>query len=71
MLLKKLFQTSKFEKLCEDLNLKREASLQCFLRKLKQKNFFNEIEYEKLYPSASAPAHIYATPKMHKFSLSD
>ena len=36
--------TSKFEKLNEDPILKREASLQRFLLKLKQKNFFNEIE---------------------------
>ena len=35
--------TSKFEKLSEDSALKREASLQRLLRKLKQKNFFNEI----------------------------
>ena len=60
----------KFEKLNEDPTLKREASLQCFLCKLKQKNFFNEIEYDKLYPSGSAPARIYGTPKMHKFSSS-
>ena len=40
--------TSKFEKLNEDQTLKREFSLQRFLRKLKQKNFFNEIEYDKL-----------------------
>ena len=51
--------------------MKREASLQRFLCKLKQKNFFNEIEYDKLYPSGSAPARIYGTPKMHKFSSSD
>ena len=63
--------TSKFEKLSEDPTLKREASLQPFLRTLKQKNFFNEIEYDKLYPSGSAPARIYGTPKMHKFSSSD
>ena len=25
----------------------------------------------ELYPSGSAPAHIYGTPKMHKFSSSD
>ena len=42
-----------------------------FLRKLKQKNFFNEIEYDKLYPSCSAPALIYGTPKLHKFFSSD
>ena len=51
--------------------MKREASLQRFLRKLKQKNLFNEIEYGKLYPSGSDPARIYGTPKMHKFSSSD
>ena len=51
--------------------MKCEASLQRFLRKLKQKNFLNENEYEKLYPSGSAPARIYGTPKMHKFSPSD
>ena len=51
--------------------MKREASPQRFLRKLKQKNFFNEIEYDKLYPPVSAPARIYDTPKMQKFSSSD
>ena len=40
--------TCKFEKLNEDPTLKRETSLQRFLRKLKQKNNFNEIEYDKL-----------------------
>ena len=40
--------TSKFHKLNEDPTLKHEPSLQCFLCKLKQKNFFNEIEYDKL-----------------------
>ena len=63
--------TSKFEKLNEDPTLKREASLQHLLHKLKQKNFFNEIEYDKLYPSGSAPASIYGTPKMHTFSTND
>ena len=67
----KVSDTSKFEKLNEDPTLKREASLQCFLRKLKRKYFFNENEYDKLYPSGSAPARIYGTPKMHKFSPSD
>ena len=63
--------TSRFEKLSEEPMLKREASLQRFLHKLKQKNFFNEIEYDKLYSSGSAPACIYATPKMHKFCSCD
>ena len=51
--------------------MKGEASLQRVLGKLKQKNFFNEIEYDKLYPSGSAPARIYGTPKMQKFFYSD
>ena len=50
---------------------RREALQQRFLRKLKQKTFFNEIEFNKLYPSRSAPARIFGTPKMHKFSFSD
>ena len=59
------------EKLNEDPTLKPEASLERFLRKLKQKNFLNEIENDKLYPSGSASACIYGTLKMHKFSSSD
>ena len=35
--------TSKFEKLNEDLTLKRESSLQRFLRKLKQKNVLMKL----------------------------
>ena len=35
--------TSKFEKLNEDPTLKREASIQRFLRKLKQKNFLMQM----------------------------
>ena len=38
---------------------------------MKQKNFFNEIEYDKLYPSGSAPACIYGTLKMRKLFSSD
>ena len=51
--------TSKFEKLNEDPTLKCEVSLQRFLCKLKQKNFFNKTEYDKLYPSGSSLACIY------------
>ena len=40
---------SKFEKLNEDPTLKREAPPQRFLRKSKQKIFFNKNEYDKLY----------------------
>ena len=34
------------------------------------KNFFHEIEYDKFYPSGSAPGHIYGTPNT-QFSSSD
>ena len=50
--------------------MKRETSLQRFLRKLKQKNIFNENEHDKLYPYSSAPDRIYGTPKMYKLSSS-
>ena len=50
--------------------MKHEASLR-LLPKLKQKNFFNKIEYDKLYPSGSAPVRIYGTATMHRFSSSD
>ena len=59
-----ILDTSKFKKLNED-------PIQRYLRKYEQKNFFNENVYDKLYPSGSAPARIYDTPKMHKFSSSD
>ena len=62
---------SKFEMLNEDLTLKRETSPKHLLCKLKQKNIFNKIEYDKLYPSGSAPARVYGTDKMHKLSSSD
>ena len=51
--------------------MKREAAIQRLLRKFETKKISNEIEYDKLYPSGSAPACIYGTPKMHKFSSSD
>ena len=38
---------------------------------MKQTDFFNEIEYNKFYPSGSAPPGIYGTPKMPKFCSSD
>ena len=63
--------TYKFEKLSEDPISKREASLQRFQRKLKEKVFFSETEYGKLYHSGSVLARIYGTPKIHKSSSSD
>ena len=51
--------------------MKREALLQGFLHKLKKKNIFNDNKYDKLYPSGSAPARIYGTTNMHKFTSRD
>ena len=61
--------TSKFEKLNEDPILKREASLRSFLGKLKQKNFFNENEYDKFHPSGSALVRIYGAMVLHFVQL--
>ena len=63
--------TCKFEKVNEDPTFKRKVSLQRLLHKLKQKIFFNEIEYDKLYLSGSAPELIYGTLEIDKFSSSD
>ena len=63
--------SSKFEKPNEGPTLKHESSVQRFLRKLKQKNIFNENEYNKLYSSGSDPTRIYGSPKVHKFYSSD
>ena len=57
--------TSKFKKLNEDPTLKQEASLQRFLRKLKQKIKMNMINCILLVLLC------YGTPKMHNFSFSD
>ena len=63
--------SSKFEKPNESPTLKHESLVQRFLRKLKQKNIFNENEYNKLYSSGSDPTRIYGSPKVHKFYSSD
>ena len=60
---------TRFRKLNEDSTLKHEASLQCFLHDLKQKNFLSENEYDKLYPPGSAPVCIYVTPACTSFPL--
>ena len=71
-LLKKLFQAlpnSKSLMKTQPWNAKLHYNV--FYISWNTKNFFIEIEYDKLYPSGSAPACIYGTPKMHKFSSSD
>ena len=63
--------TSKFKKLNEDPTLKRETSLQRFLRKLKQRNFLMKLNMINCILPGSVRARIYGTPKMHKFFSSD
>ena len=61
--------TSKFKKLSADPTLLREGQLQCFLRKLKNKQFFTKEVYDEIYPSGSKPASTYSLPKIHKFNV--
>ena len=58
--------SSKFKKLEGDKTVSRETKLQKFLLKLKKKGFFNDIDYDKVYPQGSSVARIYGLPKMHK-----
>ena len=58
--------TAKFKKLKDNPTSTREGQLQCFLRKIKDKNLFNENTYKKIYPCSSKPATIYGLPKIHK-----
>ena len=52
-------------------NLRKNKDIVITKAEVETKNFFNDNEYDKLYPSGSAPARIYGTPKMHKFSSRD
>ena len=47
----------------------REGQLQCFLRRLMNKQFFIKEIYDKIYPSGSKPASIYSLSKIHKSNL--
>ena len=42
--------TAKFKKLKDNPTLTREGQLQCFLRKIKDKNIFDENTYKEIYP---------------------
>ncbi|XP_065658976.1 uncharacterized protein LOC136083502 [Hydra vulgaris] len=59
---------TKFKELKEDPTIKREISLQGYLRKLYELKCFEKDIYTKIYPVGSQPARIYALPKMHKVS---
>ena len=43
--------------------------MQCFLRKIKDKNLFDENTYKKIYPCVFKPPTIYGLPKTHKMLL--
>ena len=58
--------STKFKKLKGNPTLTREGKLQRFLRKIKDKNLFDENTYKKIYPCGSKPANIYGLPKTHK-----
>ena len=58
--------TAKFKKLKDNPTLTREEQLQRFLRKINDKNLFDENTYKKLYPWGSKLATIYGLPKTHK-----
>jgi hypothetical protein len=57
---------TKFKELKEDPTIKRELSLQGYLRKLNKLKCFEKDIYSKIYPVGSQAARIYALPKMHK-----
>ena len=63
--------TSKFEKHNENPTLKCQASQYNVFYVSWNKKTSNENVCDKLYPSGSAPAQIYGTPKIHKFSSGD
>ncbi|XP_065658272.1 uncharacterized protein LOC136082776 [Hydra vulgaris] len=59
---------TKFKELKDDPTIKREVSLQGYLRKLKKLKCFEKDIYNKINPVGSQTARIYALPKMHKLS---
>ena len=60
---------SKFKKLSCDPTILRERQLQRFLRTLKNKGFFTDESYDKIYSSGSKPASIYGLLKIHKVNI--
>ena len=50
----------------EDSTKLREGQLQGYLRELKEKQFLDDVTYERIYSSVSQPSRFYGTPKAHK-----
>ena len=61
-----IYDTAKFKKLKNNPTLTREGQLQRFLKKIKNKNLFDQNAYKKINPCGSEPASIYGLPKTHK-----
>ena len=56
-----LCDKNKFKKLSEDPTKLREGQLQRYLRELKEKQFLDDVTYERIYPSGSQPSRLYGT----------
>ena len=65
-LLEIINDSTKFKKLKDNPTLNRKGQLQRLLRKIKDKNLFDENAYKKIYPCGSKSATIYGLPKTHK-----
>lgn len=61
-----LMADNKFKQLIEDETIRREASLQRFLRSLTKKNEIPPEVYKELYPCGSRAGVMYGLPKIHK-----
>ena len=61
-----IHDTAKFTKLKDNPTLIRERQLQCFLRRIKDKNRYDEKTYKKIYTCGSTLVNIYDLPKIHK-----
>lgn len=53
------------------LQKKSVEKLQGLLRYLKNNSVLNQLVYENIYLTGSAPAKIYGLPNMHKFTPSN
>ena len=56
---------SKFKQLTSDPTKLHEGQIQCYLRKLNKKIYFDESIYDYIYPTGSLPSRLYGTLKIH------
>ena len=57
---------SKFKELTSNPTKLREGQLQRYLRKLKNKGYFDESVYDYIHPAGFIPSRLYVTLKTHK-----